>query len=247
MHFPLSLHLLLLLFLSPPIQAASLHNSALRMFLTGENCTSSNDCASGRSCLSSSGNKFDECDPPKPCFCFPNEPDVCDSATQCPSGEICATTRLDDDPICVAITLLTTDPANVTPIQSIPPRNFSPSPSPSPASNICIDARLLSHLPAHQLVFPSNNPAVVLCDANGSCATPGHMVVWRAQSMMMRTYCNQLSIRCLQLVMPVNSPRWLPRRRVKSHTEGLQFTAFAARYHTDWEEALLRRLVHAGL
>ncbi|CAN8064314.1 unnamed protein product [Agarophyton chilense] len=110
---------------------------------------------------------------------------------------------------------------------------------------VCIDANALSHLHVNDLVYKTHRIARVLCDGHQSCATPGHMVVFNGRAMMMRTYCDLVS--CDQRIMQVNSPRFKPSIRIPSSTDGLHFTAFAARYQTRMEEIALTTVVHAGL
>ena len=72
----------------------------------------------------------------------------------------------------------------------------------------CIGAHLLKSFHKTQLVFDSHRKANVLCDQFGSCATPGHIVHWKSEAMMMRTYCKQIEDGCNKRVMLVNSPRY---------------------------------------
>lgn len=109
----------------------------------------------------------------------------------------------------------------------------------------CVDARLLSHLSADDLVFAEHRRSHVLCDSNGSCATPGHVVVHDGRAMMMKSYCAKAG--CVRSIKMVNSPRFRRGLRVSTHTGDLDFTAFAARYETRVEEAILTRLVHMGV
>lgn len=55
---------------------------------------------------------------------------------------------------------------------------------------VCVDAALLAHLPRSALVFRTHRRARVLCDPYGSCATPGHLVVFRHSAMTMASYCS---------------------------------------------------------
>lgn len=49
---------------------------------------------------------------------------------------------------------------------------------------------LLKMLDVSELVFAQNRCASVLCDGNGSCAMPGHMIVYNGVPMSMLMYCN---------------------------------------------------------
>lgn len=122
----------------------------------------------------------------------------------------------------------------------------SPSPSVTPVPFICVDARLLEGMKKEELVFEEHAVTTVLCDKMGSCATPGHIVVWNDTSMMMRSYC-ALAGGCEEVQMEVNSPRWRRQLRVATKTSGLEFTAFAAKYATRGEEMALTTLVRVGL
>lgn len=112
---------------------------------------------------------------------------------------------------------------------------------------VCIDARAIKHLPSEELVFHRHRMARVLCDSNGSCATPGHMVMFRGHGIRMRTYCRISKVKCREDHLYVNSPRYRRGIRIKSNTEGLEFTALAARYETWTEELLLAGALRLGL
>ncbi|PXF48234.1 Early nodulin-12A [Gracilariopsis chorda] len=118
-------------------------------------------------------------------------------------------------------------------------------PTPSPEDEICIGVHHLSHMAYKDLIYSSHRVARVLCDKSSSCATPGHIVLYKGEAMMMRKYCT--ITRCVQKIMRVNSPRYSRAARVDSHTEDLSFTAFAARYESAAEEHLLRAFVRIGL
>lgn len=119
----------------------------------------------------------------------------------------------------------------------------------SPEEEVCVDARALAHLPSHALVFgAAHRRSAVLCDAAGACATPGHLVVFKGEAMLMRRYCAlAASGGCSRRVMLVNSPRMRRGLRVASKTGGLEFTALAARFGSAAEEVALRVLVRAGM
>lgn len=109
----------------------------------------------------------------------------------------------------------------------------------------CVDARALAHLGAGELVYGSHVKARVLCDATGSCATPGHVVVFKGETMMMRRYCEKVG--CENDVIDVNSPTYRKALRVASRTGGLEYTTFSARYESSIEESVIRLAVRAGL
>lgn len=115
---------------------------------------------------------------------------------------------------------------------------------------VCIAASALTDvLPRERLVFAAHARRVVLCDAAGSCATPGHMVVFHGEPMMMKTYCarTQPAGACTRVATAVNSPRMQLGLRLQARTRGLQYTAFAARYGSGMEERVLQTLLHAGM
>lgn len=111
---------------------------------------------------------------------------------------------------------------------------------------VCVDARTLEHLPRMELVYEEHRKARVLCDGQGACATPGHVVRFHGKAMMMKSYCAEVGD-CVKRVMLVNSPRYRRALRVQTRTEGLDFTAFAARFETRAEEQVLATAVHMGL
>lgn len=112
-------------------------------------------------------------------------------------------------------------------------------------SEVCVDARALTHLRREELVFEKDSIARVLCDSDGSCATKGHMVIFRGQAMIMGGYCAMVG--CSVHVMRVNSPRYRLGARLTSRTERLQYTALAARYATRAEEMVLQSVIRAGM
>lgn len=115
----------------------------------------------------------------------------------------------------------------------------------SVVTGVCFDANALGHLDRTDLVYPQHQWANVLCDNDDSCATAGHMVVWKKNAMMMKRYCEMIG-GCAERKMLVNSPKWAKALRIKSKTMQLEYTAYAAMYQTHVEEKLLRVAVHAG-
>lgn len=143
-----------------------------------------------------------------------------------------------------------TTPTGTTPTSdpsSTPDSEPSESPDDDNVETVCIDASAIDHLPREELVFRKHVLARVLCDPNDSCATPGHMVTFRGRAMRMSTYCRVASVKCRKDQMYVNSPRYRRGIRVKSRTEGLVFTALAARYETRAEELVLAGAVRLGM
>lgn len=113
---------------------------------------------------------------------------------------------------------------------------------------VCVDVDLLLDLDKNGMVFRKHRRAAVLCDKDGSCATPGHMVVFQRRPMAMRTYCREF-VRggCEQRIKLVNSPRMKVRLRILSRTHGLSMTAMATKFGHRIEEVLLQGLIELGL
>lgn len=107
---------------------------------------------------------------------------------------------------------------------------------------VCIGTKHLGEFNQDELVFDEHQMANVLCDNAGSCATPGHIVIWEGQGIMMKTYCNIVG-GCTREKMTVNSPKWKAGRRIKSDSEGLSFSVYAARYESNVEESVLKSVV----
>lgn len=220
--------------------------------LTADPCVSTSDCNNPRKCIQVIQNSaiglcntnFDNV-----CFCFPLDPPFCESTEECDDGEVCARGTEDDAivPICISeyIVSLTDRLERVDPQRDDDDRGAGGDVAVDAASfeDGCVDVALLP--PAHPLVYHEHRKRPVLCDRAGSCATPGHVVVWRGTPMMMRTYC--ALVPCNNDRRWVNSPRWSRALRIHAPTSGLQFTAFAARYQSGAEERALSLAVRLGL
>lgn len=114
------------------------------------------------------------------------------------------------------------------------------------ASTVCVDAKALEEAGV-DLVYKDHQRGSVLCDQNGSCATPGHLVSWNGRPMMMKRYCADIvNVLCNRRVMWVNSIRFRRKVVVSSKTIGLEYTALAARYESSMEELMLRAVVRLG-
>lgn len=111
----------------------------------------------------------------------------------------------------------------------------------------CIGANMLTAFKKGELLYERNRRAQVLCDSYGSCATEGHIVVFRGIPMMMSSYCVLPEVSCSRREMMVNSPRLQVGLRVMSRSNDLEFTAFSAQYGTVLEESFLRSLIRVGL
>lgn len=117
--------------------------------------------------------------------------------------------------------------------------------TPVPSDSACIDARALDHIDSSDLVYDRHQWTTVLCDENKSCATSGHIVKFNGKTMMMRTFCDIVG--CEKRSMYVNSPRYKRGVLINSNTGGLQYTAFAARYGSRLEEAVISAVVKMGI
>lgn len=234
---------------------------------TWDQCEHTGDCVPDRSCIDFrkvEQDELDECEKGKTshreCFCVPLQ-DInsaegtwreCVGPADCVPEEYCTKVDDVDNAICISDTFM------ISP-DKFPEFNQNSAPSEDqPVSTVnnqseggesqpdeCVDAKALEHLPSHNLVFQRHATAKVLCDANRSCATPGHMVTYKREAMMMRTYCGLVG--CKEDIMAVNSPRYRRGLSIKSKTTGLEYSSFAARYQTKAEEILIRIAVHVGL
>ncbi|PXF42594.1 hypothetical protein BWQ96_07689 [Gracilariopsis chorda] len=109
----------------------------------------------------------------------------------------------------------------------------------------CIATEALKHLPRSSLLYDKHLYSRVLCDKYGSCATGGHMVRFHSRTMMMKSYCIRTT--CDERIMFVNSLRYKRKFLVESSSPGLEFTAFAARFETVFEESILGAAHFIGL
>lgn len=132
------------------------------------------------------------------------------------------------------------------------PEQESTSPSgPSESgseSGVCVGVQHLSHVPKHQLVYSEHRRALVYCDTYNSCATPGHIVLYKGSAVMMKTYCQIYDAHhCQRKFMFVNSPRMARNVRLTSYSPDLVFTAMSARYETSIEAAFLKILFRTAI
>lgn len=203
-------------------------------------CTSTSECKPNHTCMNA---LIQPCDPnsngaTSQCICFPsaNNQYRCASTSDCKNGKVCAGLPISSTGFCLSCDVFYAS----TGLVIIGGNNCVFQ------SNACIDASLLSTLPLRHLVFAKHLRTYVLCDQHGSCATPGHVVVVNRLPMMMRTYCRQLA-KCRRRIALVNSPRVKRALRVRSKTDGLAFTSFAAQYETSLEELVLSTIIRMGM
>lgn len=213
-----------------------------------DQCSSGTECKPPRECYL---NSTDLCalENAGACLCQYEEGlKTCDGATDCDTAERCMRAEAQTEAFCVSqVMALTLPDLKEVTGETGEAEQDKPSPEPSADGNYegCVDVGLLGAFGDRDLVYGRHLERNVLCDMEGSCATGGHVVVWRGSAMRMRTYCE--IVRCVRKVALVNSPSWRRALRVESRTKGLVFTAFAAKYETRMEEVALGLLVRIGL
>lgn len=121
------------------------------------------------------------------------------------------------------------------------------SDSGNPSDAVCIGAHALAHLPKEDLLFREHFRAFVLCDLHENCATPGHIIAFEEKAMMMKTYCQLRTISCRKVMMHVNSVKISRGRKIPSFSTNFQYTTYAARYETSFEELIMTLLIRMGL
>ena len=202
--------------------------------LSLDSCKSNADCRRPRFCFEYNGGDEEELAKSEtckngPCICLmeQEERSFCTKNTDCEAeGMKACSNSTNGLPICLRIEVLK-------------------SRGEGEGGGVCVASKHLGGFEDKELVFETHKRAAVLCDERGNCATPGHMVVWKGQGMMMRRYCGYVG--CVPRVMMVNSPKWRRNMAVPSESEGLTFSAFAARYETKAEEVVLSAFIRAGV
>lgn len=223
--------------------------------LNYDKCSLLKKCSGRRECIEPGIDGKNCTGEARNCRCYPGK-DRCFSNDECDEKEVCKTFIRTGNNVCASEDaaidsaifqdLATEDQFPVTytseePEQETPEAGTSGPYDPNLDRNpdACIDSKALIHFGTDELVFKKHQMASVLCDSAGSCATPGHMVIWKGRGMMMKTYCLEVA-RCHMEDILVNSPRWSVGKRVQSKTKGLAYTVFAARYETKLEEIALK-------
>lgn len=201
---------------------------------TGESCRDDGNCAEPRVCLNE---RLEAC-PAKgaDCKCLfrDEQPKSCNNTTNCPFGDLCYAGGDEKSGRCYSCKFRKDQERNDMEVRG-------------DAECACVAVDALAHLPHDGLVFRAHRRASVLCDAYGSCATPGHIVVYRDAPMSMATYCAREDVSCRRRVKLVNSPRMKRGVRISSFSAHLQFTALAAAGQTQLEETFLTLAVSLGL
>lgn len=129
---------------------------------------------------------------------------------------------------------------------NVPISTDTPEPTDIETTAPCIDVKMLEHFQQSDLVYKKHLRSSVLCDEHGSCATPGHMVVYAKTPMSMKSYC-ATHAQCAKRTAWVNNPRMVKiGLRVGSSTTGLELTVFSARYESWAEETFLRQIIRLG-
>ena len=212
--------------------------SASSAGVTGDPCQASANCAGSRICLDVPNGGL--CDGGDQCRCIPTTSlAMCDDDSDCDEGEAC----FDIDEIQDVLEDITGIDLPSIPSDAV---EFKLCISRAAREDaVCIASHSLGHISREELVFEKDTIAHVLCDLNGSCATPGHMVRYKGRGMMMKSYCQLTS--CVRKVMKVNSPRYRRGLTVPSHSDDLVFTALAARFQSRAEEGVLSAAVRIGL
>lgn len=236
----------------------------------GEECLDSSQCVSPRICTSVDTNS--ECtSSDQKCICYSPSNVACTTSNDCLPGDRC--TVVTGEVWCVSCSFDSliqnaVDAGNCNSVgtggssgagngadnggsgSGNPPPGTGGSPGSGAGTSgevKCISVDALSDLDRESLVFTADRRAAVLCDQFDNCATPGHMVMYRARPMMMKTYCLETIIKCVYRVKLVNSPRMKLGIRILSRSNHLQFTALAAAKETIFEEMILRTVIEAGI
>ncbi|KAI0558805.1 hypothetical protein FGB62_185g02 [Gracilaria domingensis] len=227
-----------------PVPALAGDNEPSISGLNGDVCFSNSDCRGSRECLGLELTEFVPCSSRfLSCVCFDFTRIFCVTDDDCDDGEGCQqvggrngclSKRIDFTQI---TQLLNGDrPVDLSSLASGATET---------EEGVCIALHSLQHLRQDELLYEKPRLAKVLCDSSNSCATPGHMVSYNEEVMMMKTYCERRG--CTRKVMYVNSPRFRRALRIDSNTNSLSFTAVASRYELVAEERILSLGVRLGL
>ena len=218
--------------------------------LTGQICHDDFDCRTPRLCFSQNlaelcrplgQNVTKEDEDNSSCVCRPLRLTRCEVTRDCSKGEYCGNVDGEDNGLRVCLA----DDVKALPNELRTEGGINGTVGVK-SDGVCVDSKLLNGLNHKELVFKEDVLAEVLCDIFGSCSTPGHMVVWKGKSMMMKRYCRSDGVKCRKEVIYVNSRKWGIGRRIKSNTVGLEFTTLAARYESWVEESVLRCAIGSG-
>ncbi|PXF44989.1 hypothetical protein BWQ96_05236 [Gracilariopsis chorda] len=230
--------------------------------LSLQGCSYTRECRAPRRCARfAETGLFDECHERSDCFCLDTEYQ-CFRDDECLENESCQ--RFANSAACAAHSIVVAnsipqketenekgeEPAFEDSDDSLVPIELPPEPTIGVSegavrADACVAVKHLQELERNELLFATHRTTKVLCDGKLSCATAGHIVVYRGLPMSMKSYCQHVG--CSMNMMEVNSPRYVWGLRMKSHSVELQLTVFAARFETMVEEAFLVCLVRLGL
>lgn len=191
------------------------------------------------------------------CVCMRLNPPMCITTADCPDGEFCIRKGIEPR-VCFGEHTAkfmsgTTGPPYTRIIGNESDDVVAhgqgasqPGPADEKENNVCISVIELSrHVRREHFIFPEDTKASVLCDPQGSCATPGHMVMFRGRPMRMSSYC--LFVSCARRFMMVNSPKYKAKLSLPSSTNDLTYTGLAAKYDTVLEESILAVAIRLGM
>lgn len=201
----------------------------MRQF-TFEFCSDDSDCAAPRTCLSEATRGSCAVGETR-CACVHPNYLYCSTSEDCLQNDRCVSSLSSSQ--CLSCNLNTSD---VTVLDNG-----------NCGSNVCIHVSALAHLDPSLLVYKQHKRAVVLCDGQENCATPGHMVIFKNVPMSMTTYCKQALVTCVRRMKFVNSPRMKIGIRLPSRSNDLVYTALAAPGETFLEKTVLRTLLYLGV
>lgn len=219
-----------------------------------EPCNYDGNCMEGLKCIRLGlSQNVDYCRGNSDCFCLPTR-FRCTRSSQCAPNKACVRFRPpsnDTKNFCLPCSSLS---GSIMYTEQVDTDERCPSPTPPNHETLgedhnCIAAKHLmaARRQLEDLVFATHRIGSVLCDGSGSCATPSHIVAFQGRPMTMREYCsNSSQDGCVWREMLVNSPRYVRGDRTSSLTKGLEFTTFAAKYETDFEQHFLKIIVQMG-
>lgn len=220
---------------------------------SGNPCDNSTMCAGYCGYLDTEGKVMRPCGDRTDCFC--NFPYPCEGSLECRYGTACAPYKQGSThKYCLSCATIGAYSNPLTPVDDLHACGGGKimSSDTDISEEVCVGIAHIAHLPRSRLVFPEHRRASVLCDPFGTCATPGHMVLFEGRAMMMRTYCDyylrsdqggqqqQQHARCSKRVTWVNSPRMQFNLRIHTNSPGLVITPLAAAFGTVAEEQVLR-------
>lgn len=192
------------------------------------------ECKSPRTCVRE--DSLATCRDMTGCVCLDKSSVACTGSNDCLPGDRCV--EFPDGKLCYSCDMVANGDVNGKPTDS----GFSCT----WLASLCIAVDGLSDFSKHSLVYKVHRKAVVLCDRNHSCATPGHVVIYEGVPMLMQSYC-KLRNDCNVSVSLVNSPKYERALRIPSRTEQLEYTSLSSRYALRFEEIVLSKLIHFGL